>query len=1053
MRLSERKPERMSAASAALAVLLTVATIVSVTATVSVAVALAWPARALAEASAAGAPASAGNAAWEAASGINYSLYQRRVFSINASEHCERTTSVASTSDGLLWMGTYDGVYRFDGSDAQRMDFGAVHAVNCLFVDADDNLWIGTNDNGIAVARDGELLATFKQSDGLPSNTVRTLTADTDGRVYAGTSNGVVTLGLRKAAGEKGAGEKGDAAGSAAADGSAGESGAAQHVVLLGKPSVEQPTSLAAGADNLVAATDEDGFLTLIQDGEATDVEVPADSFQYTAVAFGPQGVLYAGRSDGTINLFDVSDGQLEQTGETALGRETTVNALCLVDGTLFACTEDGVAYQARGGTSPFAWLSTGSFNGAIQAMGKDFQGNLWFVSPRIGLMELYRSPAVNLFQAADLDEVVVNSITEWQGLHYFGTDHGLTCIDPAAEASVPSDLATQVGDVPVQCVLTDSQDNLWICTFGNGVLRVGTDGSQTSYTAADGLFGNKTRMAVELRDGRVAVCDNDGISIIAQDGSIQHTLVRQTGNAPVLCVMEEDDGTLLAGTDGDGISDFTDGTATKTYTTADGLPSNTVRRISQSPVTGRIYVTTNNGIAILSDQFDGSYEVEQVRSLPSVNAYNVRIRADGTLLIPSSAGLYVVKEDDLLSDKKDPDYLLLNDEWGITDALTADACNYVDARDNFYLASSEGAYLVSLKDYDKVNVSYRLAAPRVSLDEKDGVLEPGGRLELGQDVQRVAIEPELVNFNVTDPTVRYWLEGYDKKHVKVPASRLNQITYTNLPAGKYVFHLEVLDTKGEVRAKQTFQLTKPLAFYQSWWFITLAVTLGAFAASWGLAAARGRRALKRQQERHEQEMRIKEQQVKTANEGIMAIAKALDARDRYTSQHSTRVSTYSCQLGHELGLGSEECENLRKVALLHDIGKIGVPDRILNKPGRLTDEEYAAIKRHVDYGAEILSNFTSLDHVVEGALYHHERYDGHGYTHGLKGDQIPLYGRIIGVADAFDAMTSNRCYRGHLDLDEVLAELERCRGTQFDPQIADAMIRLVRDGKIDLSA
>ncbi|MBQ7655816.1 MAG: HD-GYP domain-containing protein, partial [Clostridia bacterium] len=133
-------------------------------------------------------------------------------------------------------------------------------------------------------------------------------------------------------------------------------------------------------------------------------------------------------------------------------------------------------------------------------------------------------------------------------------------------------------------------------------------------------------------------------------------------------------------------------------------------------------------------------------------------------------------------------------------------------------------------------------------------------------------------------------------------------------------------------------------------------------------------------------------------------------------------------------------------------IGKIGIPDAILNKPAKLTDEEYAVMKTHTTRGAAILKDFTLLDHVVEGALYHHERYDGRGYPNGLKGEDIPLYGRIIGVADAFDAMTANRVYRKQMDFDYVLGELHRGRGAQFDPRMVDAMLKLIDDGKINLS-
>lgn len=155
--------------------------------------------------------------------------------------------------------------------------------------------------------------------------------------------------------------------------------------------------------------------------------------------------------------------------------------------------------------------------------------------------------------------------------------------------------------------------------------------------------------------------------------------------------------------------------------------------------------------------------------------------------------------------------------------------------------------------------------------------------------------------------------------------------------------------------------------------------------------------------------------------------------------------------IAEKLGYSKEDLEVLRKTALLHDIGKIAIPDRILNKAGRLTDEEYGVMKSHVLRGAEILKNFTFIEHVDEGALYHHERYDGKGYVNGLKGEEIPLNARIIGIADAFDAMTANRVYRKKLDLDFVLEELRKGRGTQFDPRLVDIMLGLLEDGTIDV--
>ena len=186
-------------------------------------------------------------------------------------------------------------------------------------------------------------------------------------------------------------------------------------------------------------------------------------------------------------------------------------------------------------------------------------------------------------------------------------------------------------------------------------------------------------------------------------------------------------------------------------------------------------------------------------------------------------------------------------------------------------------------------------------------------------------------------------------------------------------------------------------------------------------------------------------------NQTIIAIAKTVDAKDQRTSEHSERVSQYAVMIARELGWNDRECENLRKAAKMHDIGKIGVPDSILNKPARLTDEEYGVMKSHTTRGGEILKGVTLIPHVVEGALYHHEHWDGSGYPKGLKGEKIPPFARIIGVADAFDAMTANRIYRKKLDLDYVIGELKKGRGSQFDPQAADILLKLLENGTIDL--
>ena len=179
------------------------------------------------------------------------------------------------------------------------------------------------------------------------------------------------------------------------------------------------------------------------------------------------------------------------------------------------------------------------------------------------------------------------------------------------------------------------------------------------------------------------------------------------------------------------------------------------------------------------------------------------------------------------------------------------------------------------------------------------------------------------------------------------------------------------------------------------------------------------------------------------------SMAKILDARDPHTSRHSTRVTELSMRIGKALGLSDEDLDVLKVSASLHDIGKVGVPDKILLKKGKLTVEEMDIIKRHPDIGFDILSSIIPMKKDAEIIRHHHERYDGKGYPMGLKGEDIPFLSRIITLADAFDAMTSDRPYRKALPYSVALQEIKRCRGTQFDPGIVDVFIRKVITPKI----
>ena len=191
------------------------------------------------------------------------------------------------------------------------------------------------------------------------------------------------------------------------------------------------------------------------------------------------------------------------------------------------------------------------------------------------------------------------------------------------------------------------------------------------------------------------------------------------------------------------------------------------------------------------------------------------------------------------------------------------------------------------------------------------------------------------------------------------------------------------------------------------------------------------------------QTARLYEDQAKMFLGTISSLIRALDAKDQYTRGHSDRVAALARQLALSIGVDEKTAERFHIAGLLHDVGKIGVPESVLCKPGRLTDDEFAFIMRHPEIGYRILDGVPGMEDLLPGVMHHHERYDGKGYPHGLAGEDIPLIARILCLADTFDAMSSNRAYRSAMTRETVLAEIEKCAGSQFDPELAPVFVGL----------
>ena len=949
---------------------------------------------------------------------VNYNDYVQTIYSSTNGLPCGEANDIAQTNDGILWIGTYAGLYRYNGREFRWMDsYDSVRNVNCLYVDEEGRLWIGTNDNGLSIVINEQVSNVVDQSMGLPADSVRSIVRSSDGYYYIGTTSSMQVLSLNYGL---------------------------QRVNTLAE--VLYADDSAADDSGHVAAITGSGILYLMSKGQILSSRRLTDGKEdFKSCSFAPDGTLLVATTGSTIYRFDVSNDWFEEI-ETwkCEGLKSIKDLTFLSSGTLFISADNGIGYRMPDGR--FERINTNEFNNSIDNMLVDYQGNLWFTSSRLGLLRLAPSDFRDIYSAAGMDNRVVNTIVFWKGNYYFGTDKGLDAVDSAGKKRVTNELTEQLAGTRIRCMMVDSNNHLWICTYGSGLIEIETDGTQHLYNSSNGTAGNKARVVKQLKDGTVLAAGDTGIAFISNH-EITSTITYETGKitSMLLSVTEMPDGTILAGTDGNGIAVLKDKKVERMLTRKDGLSSEVILRTVLDEKTGGVFVVTSNGLCYMNP--DGT--IRTLDNFPYYNNYDIWIQGTDNLFVLSSAGIYVTDRTELLSGKEDIRYDLLDSRRGLNSSLTANSWTWFDeGTEELYLACDTGVFTVNTANLSGGTKVYRMSIPYARMDGEYRRVGRDSKIEVSRGTGKIELGAEIINYTIQEPYVGFKMEGFENDWVIVPQNSLGTIVYTNLPSGTYTFHLAVFDNNQEnILAERTYTITKEKELYDNPWFILYLLTVPMFTVGWITWFL-----VKRREERIQKELDEANRLVEMGKQTVIAIARTVDAKDPRTGGHSRRVALYSKQIAKEFGLSEKDCQDIEWAANMHDIGKIAIPDAILNKDSRLTDEEYAIMKSHTIHGAEILSDFTLLDHVIEGAEYHHERYDGRGYPKGLKGEDIPLYARIIGVADAFDAMTANRVYRKQMDFGYVLGELEKGRGTQFDGAFVDILLKLIRDGVIDLN-
>ena len=537
--------------------------------------------------------------------------------------------------------------------------------------------------------------------------------------------------------------------------------------------------------------------------------------------------------------------------------------------------------------------------------------------------------------------------------------------------------------------------------------------------------------MVAEFSDGRIVVGTQNGIDVI-RNGEVTESYTHEDGldNPTILCIYEGDNGEIVAGSDGNGIY-VIQNNKVEHYGFEQGLAEGVVLRMLRDNEHGGWFISA--GSSLYYWQQDKSFwQVTNFRKdAGSVFEFYER---GGKLWLLQNNGILELDKERLLSGEE-TEVVRHDFDHGLTGSLNANTWNYEASDGSLYMPTRSG---ISVFGFETVsNDLPKVIIENVNVDGQ--TYEHPSEIQMEGSAQRITIDFAALSFADTlEMRVAYCLEGFDKQPVVLNDKR-GSVSYTNLPGGEYTFRVWVYKL-GDEENKQEYvlQLTKERQLYENPLF-WVAIGLAGAALVAGIVLitvnARVRRIHRRQQEYKA----ILDQSLRT-------FAKTIDAKDKYTNGHSARVAAYSEELAKRMGMSKDEQERIYYIALMHDIGKIGVPDSILNKPGKLTEEEMDVIRSHVKMGGEILKDFTALNGISDGAKYHHERYDGKGYCMGLSKEEIPRVARIIGVADSYDAMASDRCYRKALPEDVIIEELKQCSGTQFDPEVVPHMLAMIEE-------
>ncbi|MBB5220056.1 ligand-binding sensor domain-containing protein [Treponema rectale] len=933
-------------------------------------------------------------------------------------------TDIVQDTKGYIYIGTYEGLVRFDGIEFTVINkkydkkYNFVSA-RSLFIDSRGNLWNGSNDEGVFCIGKDDSVRKFSTLDGLPNNSIRDLCEDREGNIWVGTSSGIALI---------------------SPEGKVFIPEGLEDLIEDNNILVKHLFCDSAGRIWICTALQNrlyvySGRRFSVYDG-ITSIKNPSVNYvtQDSAGAFwfgvSPYYLLKKNGEEET--LFD--GGGISQKG-------TVVNCIFHDSvGNVWFSTDTGLGVIS-GGEISYYTEKQGLVDDKVVKIMEDRESNIWIGTDRGGIEKLSQSQ----FRIIKNNETI-NAVVEdtFRKVIWLASDKGVRCYDQ--KKFIENPLTEYCENIRVRDInITDAGDVL-VSTYAQlGVIKYTRDGKIISWTEKDGLTGNRTRCTLLHSGGDLYIATTNGLNIVkgfSKDGEIITIQKSSEVSSDFIMTLHEDsEGNVWCGTDGGGIFVVDSKTyeIKKTYTTEDGLAGNIIFKISE-PVPGQKWICTGTGLSVMKED-SGSLKIYNFNSgngLGTDGVFQALIDYTETVWFTSNKGIFSVHYRDFENVFNGKDDSIFSKFYGrsdgiVTAGVTSTSKSSKDSFGRLWFTLVDGVAF-----YDPVRGKANTKAPivqiqEISIDDENFIYD-GSPVEIGPDSKRLSIKFTGLSF-ISSEQVKfsYKLEGYDSKFSEWTTQR--NVSYTNLPHGTYKFTVFAM-TRDEVKSLPSYVVTiikKPYIWNLLWFRLLIG---GIIVLATAALIFYRYKDIVREQKRNKE----------FTSQVISALVVAIDAKDQYTNGHSNRVSKYAVMIARKAGKSEAELERIFYAGLLHDVGKIGVPDSIISKPDKLTGEEFEVIKTHPVIGSEILKSITAVPEVVVGARWHHERWDGRGYPDGLKETGIPEVARIIGVADAYDAMTSDRSYRRHLTQSVVREQIEKGRGSQFDPVFATIMLEIIDD-------